>query len=184
MSTALFLKDFAKFKRRHQCWSFSGNFIKRLQHKCFPVNFASLLGTFFVQNTSIQVLLNFSKMGLHQEYFPVNLHQNTSSNKIVISTNSMFSLIYYHTFSTITLSIEPSIDLSQRTGNPGTFYAITSSSSSSSSSSSCKHNGTVFYEHRNTFNFFSSILFHYFACGQNYGGKLSALFEMKLNHEI
>ena len=77
MSTALFLKDFAKFKRRHQCWSFSGNFIKRLQHKCFPVNFASLLGTFFVQNTSIQVLLNFSKMGLHQEYFPVNLHQNT-----------------------------------------------------------------------------------------------------------
>ena len=77
MSTALFLKDFAKFKRRHQCWSFSDNFIKRLQHKCFPVNFARLLGTFFVQNTSIQVLLNFPKVGLQHEYFPVNLHQNT-----------------------------------------------------------------------------------------------------------
>ena len=48
-----------------------------------------------------------------------------------------------------------------------------------------KPNGTIFYRHRNPFNFVSNIFFfHYLACGYNSGGNLSALFEMKLNQKI
>ena len=50
-----FLKKFANFTSKHQCWS---HFLikspekKRLQNRCFPVNFAKLLRTPFLQNTS------------------------------------------------------------------------------------------------------------------------------------
>ena len=46
------LKKFAKFTRKHQCWShfliFSRK--KRLQHRCFPVTYAKLLKTPILQN--------------------------------------------------------------------------------------------------------------------------------------
>ena len=50
-----FLKKFANFTSKHQCWSYfltKSPEIKRLQNRCFPVNFAKLLRTPFLQNTS------------------------------------------------------------------------------------------------------------------------------------
>ena len=49
------LKKFANFTKKHQCWSdFSKRSpaIKRLQHRCFPLNFVKLLRTLFLQGTS------------------------------------------------------------------------------------------------------------------------------------
>ena len=56
------LKNFANFTRKNLCCSFiliklkawrSGNFMrKRLQHRCFFVNYAKILRTRFLQNTS------------------------------------------------------------------------------------------------------------------------------------
>ena len=54
-------KNLTKFTRKRLCWSLFFNKVaglrsatllkKRLQHICFPVNFAKLLGTLFLQNT-------------------------------------------------------------------------------------------------------------------------------------
>ena len=47
------LKSFEKFTGTHLCWSpffdkVYRNFIKKeAQHKCFPVNFKKILGTYF-----------------------------------------------------------------------------------------------------------------------------------------
>ena len=49
------LKKFANFTKKFQCWSlFLKKFpeIKRLQQRSFPVNFAKLLRTPFLQSTS------------------------------------------------------------------------------------------------------------------------------------
>ena len=53
------LKNFAKFTGKHGFWSLQAyNFIKkRLQHRCFLVDFAKLLKTSFLQNTSGRLLL-------------------------------------------------------------------------------------------------------------------------------
>ena len=58
------LRNFAKFTEKHLCQGLfmSGpkacNFIKkRLWHRCFPVNFAKVLRTLFLQNTSRRLLL-------------------------------------------------------------------------------------------------------------------------------
>ena len=48
-------KKFANFTKTFHCWSYflkKSPEIKRLQHRCFPVNFASLLRTPFLQSTS------------------------------------------------------------------------------------------------------------------------------------
>ena len=42
----------------------------------------------------------------------------------------------------------------------------------------------VFYQCRNPFNFVLNIFYRYSACGWNYERNLSALFKIKLNHEI
>ena len=49
------LKKFANFTKKHQCWSHflkKSPEIKRLQHRCFPVNFAKLLRAPFLHSTS------------------------------------------------------------------------------------------------------------------------------------
>ena len=49
------LKKFANFTKKHQCWSHflkKSPEIKRLQHRCFPVNFVKLLRTPFLQSIS------------------------------------------------------------------------------------------------------------------------------------
>ena len=54
------LKKFANFTKKHQCWSHflkKSPEIKRLQHRCFPVNFVKLLRTPFLQSTSGRVSL-------------------------------------------------------------------------------------------------------------------------------
>ena len=43
------LRNFAKFTGKHLC--------QRLWHRCFPVNFAKFLRTFFLQNTSGRLFL-------------------------------------------------------------------------------------------------------------------------------
>ena len=61
-------RNFAEFTGKHLCQSFFFNKVvglrpatllkKRLWHRCFPVNFAKLLKTPFLQNTSGRLLLN------------------------------------------------------------------------------------------------------------------------------
>ena len=49
------LKKIANFTKKFQCWSHflkKSPEIKRLQHRCFPVTFAKLLRTSFLQSTS------------------------------------------------------------------------------------------------------------------------------------
>ena len=54
------LKNFTKFTGKRLCWSLFFNEVaglpatllkKRLQHRCFPVNFVKFLATPFLQNT-------------------------------------------------------------------------------------------------------------------------------------
>ena len=52
------LKNFTKFKWKH-LRPVAKSVKKRLQHRCFPVNFVKFLKTPFLQNTSGQLLLNF-----------------------------------------------------------------------------------------------------------------------------
>ena len=61
------LRNFTKFKGKQLCQSLFSNifaalrlenlFKKRLQHRCFPVNFAKFLRTPFLQNTSGRLIL-------------------------------------------------------------------------------------------------------------------------------
>ena len=63
----VFLKNFSKFLGKHLCWSLFFNKVsgqrpatllkKRLQQRCFPVNFMKFLKTPFWQNTSWWLLL-------------------------------------------------------------------------------------------------------------------------------
>ena len=62
-----FLKNFTKFKGKHLCWSFFFNkhlglspailLKKRLQQKCFSVNFVKFSRTPFLKNSSRRLLL-------------------------------------------------------------------------------------------------------------------------------
>ena len=62
------LKIFAKFTGKHQCQSLSFHQVaglssyekKRLWQRCFPVNFAKLLRTPFLQKTSGRLLLSLA----------------------------------------------------------------------------------------------------------------------------
>ena len=61
------LRKFAKFTGKHLCQSFFFNKLaglrpstllkKRPRHRCFPVNFAKVLRTFFLKNTFGRLLL-------------------------------------------------------------------------------------------------------------------------------
>ena len=63
------LKNFTKFTGKHLCQSLFFNnvaglrpatlFQRKLLHSCFPVNFAKFSRTFFLQNTSGQLILCF-----------------------------------------------------------------------------------------------------------------------------
>ena len=63
----VFLKNFIKFTGKHLCWSLFFNKVsglrpstllkKRLQQRCFPVNFLKFLRTPFLQKTSQRLLL-------------------------------------------------------------------------------------------------------------------------------
>ena len=61
------LRNFTKFTGKHLCQSFFFNkvaglrpatlLMKRLWHRCFPVNFVKVIRTSFLQNTSGRLLL-------------------------------------------------------------------------------------------------------------------------------
>ena len=69
------LKKFAKFTGKHLNWILFLNKVaglrpttllkKRLQHRCFSVNFAKLSRTTFLQNTSVQLLLKRPRTLIH-----------------------------------------------------------------------------------------------------------------------
>ena len=80
-------RNFAKFTGKHLC---QGPFLmklqypvtllkKRLQHRCFPVNFANFLRTPFSQNTSGRLLLVFGGMLERQQGKPF-IHQGIGCN--------------------------------------------------------------------------------------------------------
>ena len=50
------LKNLAKFTAKHLCWSLFFILKKRLQHRCFPVNFAKFLRTLFTEHLRWQLL--------------------------------------------------------------------------------------------------------------------------------
>ena len=84
-----FLTFFAKFTGRHLCWRLflknllpSSNFFKkRLQHRCFPVNFMKLLRAPFLQNTSERLLLNVVEFFILESLF-VFLDKSVFANTI------------------------------------------------------------------------------------------------------
>ena len=55
------LRNFAKFRGKYLCQSLK----KRLWYKCFPVNFAKFLRTYFSQNTSGRLLLKIKLLFIH-----------------------------------------------------------------------------------------------------------------------
>ena len=58
------LKKFANFTKKFQCWSHflkKSPEIKRLQHRCFPINVAKLLRAPFLQSTSGEVGVSLLK---------------------------------------------------------------------------------------------------------------------------
>ena len=103
--------EFAKFTGKHICWSLFFNKVagmrpvtflnKRLQHKCFLVNFAKILRTPFLWNTSgscffclLRVQVNFIK-NAYSGYssFDKAVHniKESKSNRI----NLKVTLLYY-----------------------------------------------------------------------------------------
>ena len=82
----LALQNFAKFRRKHMCWSLFFNKVadlrpqvcltllkKRLRQRRFPLNFVKFLRTPFSQNTSEQVLLTALTKAVLENFvkFPV-----------------------------------------------------------------------------------------------------------------
>ena len=79
-------RNFAKFTRKHLCWSLFLNKVsglrpttllkERLWHICFPVNFAKFLGTLCLQNTFGRLLLSCIETldGTHIEIAKANKH--------------------------------------------------------------------------------------------------------------
>ena len=67
-----FRRNFTKFTGKHPCQGLFFNKVaglkpasllkKRLWHRCFPVNFAKFLKTFYLQNTSGRLLLCFKNV--------------------------------------------------------------------------------------------------------------------------
>ena len=67
------LRNFTKFTRKHLCHSLFFNKVaglrpatllkKRLQYRCFPVNFVKFLRTPFLQKTSRRLLLSLKPLG-------------------------------------------------------------------------------------------------------------------------
>ena len=84
------LKNLAKFPGRRLCWVLPFNKVAglRLQHRCFPGNFAKFLRTPFLQNTSGRLLLRI-KVTLTHSMFPVE-----KSNLI----KRFYHLVIYHVY--------------------------------------------------------------------------------------
>ena len=81
------LKNFAEFTGKHLCWSLFSNNVaglrpatllrKRLQHRCFPVNFAKFWKAPLSQNTFRRLLLVVS------ELYWIN-HQDPRNNRDIL----------------------------------------------------------------------------------------------------
>ena len=105
----VFFKNFTKFTGKHLCWSLFFNKVsglrpaillkKKLQQRCFPVNFVKFLRTSFLQNTSQRLLLfaihltiSFCKEVL---YIYSNLLLLERSQKLTILPSVQFANTFY-----------------------------------------------------------------------------------------
>ena len=120
----VFLKNFTKFSAKHLCWSVFFNKVsgmrpatlseKRLQQRCFPVNFVKFLRTPFLQNTSRQLLL-----------FVINLTVSFCKEVLYIYSNLLLlknigkNSQFWHLF--ISISWMHLIDQNRNTRNYGSL---------------------------------------------------------------
>ena len=94
------LKIFANFARKHPCWSrfvVKPPEVKRLQDRCFPMNFAKLLRTaFFTEHLQWSWSLSLKKfyvVGVHKKVFEclvANEFPSNSKNYLRFSCISIF----------------------------------------------------------------------------------------------
>ena len=71
------LNSFTKFKGKHMCWRLLFHEVadlrhatllkKSLQYRCFPLNFAKFLRTYFLQNITGRWHLNYRNSARHNE---------------------------------------------------------------------------------------------------------------------
>ena len=94
------LRNFAKFTGKHLCQSFfliklqteACNFVKRLWHRCFLVNFAKALRTSFLLNTSERLYLE------QRVLKAASSKQWVNSSGLEPSSNSLFCKLRNHFF--------------------------------------------------------------------------------------
>ena len=99
----MFLEISQKFTR------FTTLLKRRLWHRCFPVNFAKILRTPFLQNTTGQLLLSLVNISLLQQ----NFFWNNSKNECYSQSWSRINFIFVDIFSVfISCSLKASISLS------------------------------------------------------------------------
>ena len=109
------LKKFANFTKKFQCWSHflkKSPEIKRLQRRCFPVNFAKLLRTSFLQSTSggvgVCLLKFFTFRSSTNSYVIV-----WSFSRLIAKTICTISIscFWYRLFSTLSSCIWKEVNL-------------------------------------------------------------------------
>ena len=139
---------------------------------------------------------NFTKIRLARDFFPVNLQWNTRESMLLyflwknyyFLQNLSFLQFFYQGFLSRTLMIH-------MTGREGRGYSLFFFFKRSEIYlQHCIWNKTVLvlyifgningnYQHSNPFNFVSDIFVNFF-WWYNYGGNLSFLFEIEVNHEV
>ena len=104
------LKNVANFTGKHQCWSFFLiKLFQRLQHRCFPVKFATFLkNTIFYRTPMVAASGNFkAKICLYYQCFDNSFFFTYSHNsKLCLKSDScimetfwkFFSFVHYGSF--------------------------------------------------------------------------------------
>ena len=100
------LKNLTKFTEKYLCWSLYFNKVvgltpatllkKRLQHRCFPVNFANFLRTLFLQNNS-------GRLHLHGHKFSRLRHITGCNETLQYSSSINLTLFCFHNIRSVTL---------------------------------------------------------------------------------
>ena len=91
------LKKFANFTRKHQCWSrflIKSPEIMVLHDRCFPVNFAKLLRTPFLQNSSSGVGICLIKSFTLQAFTKMFLNGQLQTNSYLMAKTICTFLVF------------------------------------------------------------------------------------------
>ena len=126
---------------------------------------------------------NFTKTELHQEYFLATLHQNTHSRRpvfVLLQIKAIFSTNFSRYFLPDLSAWRFLLFYHKELEILALFLA-----NSSHKYFFCKHNNDIiFYRNKIPFNFLSNLYFSLLCIWIELLRKVSALFEMKLNHQI